>query len=694
MVNENGLSLVCENVQTMLSQALEAKQEARTASAGSLSSLLYATRAAALLQAAYDLARTQQCEMDCAWIEEIDRQRVEIVEKFLKEIERMVDARVRSRGGRRGGSSAAAHSTEDPASSCDTVKPLASVDCIYFKDLIGMEDEKQQLLNYFIYPLIYPNLYPKGAKALLLFGPPGTGKTLLAKAAVNELQTVDPNVGVVFYAPTGADLKGRYVGETEKRISALFECASAQARACEQSNQTSDRRYIAVLFIDEIDAIAGDRSKDESGMMSNSVNTLLQKMDGISSYDNVMVLAATNFPQNLDSAVRRRFAREIMVSLPGARHIQEVVEQQLVKYAAVVDAKQTKAASATMPSEPTNPCKSLNPPRCPKPPMSFESHGFAVTSEEVRGLAEEMSLRRYSNSDVVRVVTAAINVAAARALRGTFSLYSCNGKQAYLADNAAPATDNLMWTKDARAPRVGPFALDGSIMFEGQAYVPDWRTVQEFLVDGVRAVYASPVGQVLLIGAHGLGPFSFYIHVPNPPMFSEQPWLQRPSQPSRLRRLLGINGARVFLVSDDSAYEVEQLRKRLLDDLCEYWQTGMTREELGYTHDVIFDLQPYDKEDTDDVEEDSDDDALRAASQRMLAITDDANFRLTPSAAPRAGPQKIRQDDEDAMSFVRGLLKTLHVTAQDFNDAMQVVRSSIKQSELKTLEQYQKNGAT
>jgi hypothetical protein len=107
---------------------------------------------------------------------------------------------------------------------CTNLNPLVfkegGGDCLFFSDVAGMIKEKDILKSSLIYPLTYPNLYPKTAKGILLYGPPGTGKTFIVKAAVNELQKTDPNIAVLFFAPSPGDLKGKYVGETEKKIEA------------------------------------------------------------------------------------------------------------------------------------------------------------------------------------------------------------------------------------------------------------------------------------------------------------------------------------------------------------------------------------------------------------------------------------------------------------------------------------------
>ena len=260
---------------------------------------------------------------------------------------------------------------------CKNIKMtiLNKGDCLTFADVAGQETAKKQIRNGILDPILDPGLFPISSKGILLYGVPGTGKTLLAKAFANELQLEASKRGkdirILFYAPTGSSLKGKYVGQTEKNITRYFECASKQAKLCEKAIQKADgyyymqkldkkgepqffedsqgkkpvmeaikyngiapplRKTIAVLFIDEIEAIAGDRSKDESGLMTNSVNTLLQMMDGVKSFSNVVVMAATNYPWKLDDAILRRFDTKILVSPPKKSDVETLIKIQIANF--------------------------------------------------------------------------------------------------------------------------------------------------------------------------------------------------------------------------------------------------------------------------------------------------------------------------------------------------------------------------
>jgi SpoVK/Ycf46/Vps4 family AAA+-type ATPase len=219
---------------------------------------------------------------------------------------------------------------------CKKINPLVfkkgSDDCIFYSDVAGLQKEKDLVDSSLIYPLVYPNLYPSASKGILIYGPPGTGKTYLVKAAVNELQKKDPNVGVLFFAPSPGNLKGKYVGETEKLIEEHFRCAHEAACASEkQCSAGGVKKYISIIFMDEMDAIAPNRDRDTTGLAVNSVNTLLQMMDGVSSFSNVCVVGATNYPWNLDDAIIRRFDTQVFINVPTEDDLLKLFKMRMNK---------------------------------------------------------------------------------------------------------------------------------------------------------------------------------------------------------------------------------------------------------------------------------------------------------------------------------------------------------------------------
>lgn len=175
---------------------------------------------------------------------------------------------------------------------------------VTFKDVVGMDHVKELIREYIVYPLKDPELARKygkfGGGGVLFYGPPGCGKTFIMKAAAGE-------VGANFLNVKLSDVLDMYVGNTEKNIRNIFE-AARKASPC-------------IIFIDEIDGLGGRREQmKESGQyMRMAVNQLLYEMDGVEARnENVLVVAATNAPWDVDPALRRagRFTKMIYVGEP------------------------------------------------------------------------------------------------------------------------------------------------------------------------------------------------------------------------------------------------------------------------------------------------------------------------------------------------------------------------------------------
>ena len=167
----------------------------------------------------------------------------------------------------------------------------------------GLEDTKERLRETIQWPLDYPDVFEAmdvdAAKGVLLYGPPGTGKTLMAKAVANEAQSN-------FISIKGPELLNKYVGESEKGVREVFEKARSNAPT--------------VVFFDEIDSLAGELGArmGDSGVGERVVSQLLTELDGLEELEDVVVVATTNRPDLIDSALLRpgRLDRHVHVPVP------------------------------------------------------------------------------------------------------------------------------------------------------------------------------------------------------------------------------------------------------------------------------------------------------------------------------------------------------------------------------------------
>ena len=203
-----------------------------------------------------------------------------------------------------------------------------------FKDVAGLQEAKlevMEIVDFLQNPKKYTDLGGKIPKGVLLVGPPGTGKTLLAKAVAGE-------AGVPFFSLSGSDFVEMFVGVGASRVRDLFKQAKEKAPC--------------IIFIDEIDAIGRARGKNlmqgSNDERENTLNQLLSEMDGFGTDSGVIIMAATNRPDILDSALMRpgRFDRQISVDRPdlqGRKEIFQVHLLPLTKLSSDVDAHKLAA---------------------------------------------------------------------------------------------------------------------------------------------------------------------------------------------------------------------------------------------------------------------------------------------------------------------------------------------------------------
>lgn len=184
-----------------------------------------------------------------------------------------------------------------------------------FEDIVGMDEVKKTVRMRIIEPFKNPGLFARFRKkrggGVMLYGPPGCGKTMLARAVAYECQATFIGVGI-------SDVLNMWIGESERCLSALFERARAERPA--------------VLFFDELDALAFSRAKARSEHSRTLVNEFLAQLDGMgANNDQLLVLGATNMPWDVDPAMKRpgRFDRQVFVPPPDAQARAEMFRLKL-----------------------------------------------------------------------------------------------------------------------------------------------------------------------------------------------------------------------------------------------------------------------------------------------------------------------------------------------------------------------------
>lgn len=193
---------------------------------------------------------------------------------------------------------------------------LCSALNLEWNDVVGLELVKKNINEIVLWPMQRPDIF-KGLrgppKGLLLFGPPGTGKTMIGKCIASQVQAT-------FFSISASSLTSKWVGEGEKMVRALF--------------YLSRKMQPSVIFVDEIDSLLSQRSENENEGSRRIKTEFLVQFDGVgtTNEDRILLIGATNRPQEIDEAARRRLVKRIYVPLPEKVARKSMIKNLLGEY--------------------------------------------------------------------------------------------------------------------------------------------------------------------------------------------------------------------------------------------------------------------------------------------------------------------------------------------------------------------------